>query len=238
MSLDSAASMSDNSSLWVPVGSRSPQSMANMRIVAHRGFWQTQDEKNTRAAFERALEGGFGIETDVRDALGKLVISHDMPRGAELEFGAVLDLCSKFPDSRPLALNVKSDGMQKAMRDELARCATTGHYVFDMSVPDTLGYLREGIPVFTRLSEFEPVPAFAAKAVGVWLDAFESDWFDIDSVRDLVERGKHVCVVSPELHGRDHAGVWKRLLDSPSCGSPLLSICTDFPDRAAEYFRG
>jgi hypothetical protein len=33
--------------------------------------------KKTLAAFERALQNGFGIETDFRDHNGKVVISHD-----------------------------------------------------------------------------------------------------------------------------------------------------------------
>ena len=27
-----------------------------MKIIAHRGFWKTQDEKNIRKALERAME--------------------------------------------------------------------------------------------------------------------------------------------------------------------------------------
>lgn len=48
-----------------------------IKIIAHRGMWFQQDEKNTFPAFERALQNGFGIETDFRDCNGELVISHD-----------------------------------------------------------------------------------------------------------------------------------------------------------------
>jgi glycerophosphoryl diester phosphodiesterase len=37
----------------------------------------TESEQNTEAAFRRALENGFGIETDFRDCGGSLVVSHD-----------------------------------------------------------------------------------------------------------------------------------------------------------------
>jgi hypothetical protein len=228
--LESLASMSDN---------RGRQVRAKMiRIVAHRGYWRTTDEKNNAIAFERALEAGYGIETDVRDAVGTLVISHDMPRGGEMELGDFLRRCARFPDARPLALNVKADGMQRAMAAQLSACGVHGHFVFDMSVPDALAYIREGVPAFTRLSEFEPIPAFLARATGVWLDAFESDWFETDAIRGLLDAGKQVCVVSPELHGRNHVELWRRLRESDTHRSPSMALCTDYPDKAREFFYG
>ena len=41
-------------------------------VRAHRGWWLTPAEKNSKAAFERALAAGYGIETDVRDCDGEL----------------------------------------------------------------------------------------------------------------------------------------------------------------------
>ena len=60
------------------------------KILAHRGFWQSEDEKNTKVAFERAFDNGFGIETDLRDIKGTIVISHNMPTGDEMTFEEVL----------------------------------------------------------------------------------------------------------------------------------------------------
>ena len=42
-----------------------------MKIIAHRGYWLIDDEKNTELAFERALRANFGIETDLRKSLVK-----------------------------------------------------------------------------------------------------------------------------------------------------------------------
>ena len=50
-------------------------------ILAHRGFWTEPAEKNSREALERAFREGFGIETDIRDRNGALVVSHDPPVG-------------------------------------------------------------------------------------------------------------------------------------------------------------
>ena len=50
-----------------------------MKIIAHRGFWKKPEKQNTLGAFYAAIKKGFGIETDVRDYKGKLVISHNVP---------------------------------------------------------------------------------------------------------------------------------------------------------------
>ncbi len=36
-----------------------------MLILAHRGIWKDEREKNTLPALKRALSEGFGIETEV-----------------------------------------------------------------------------------------------------------------------------------------------------------------------------
>jgi glycerophosphoryl diester phosphodiesterase len=84
-----------------------------MIILSHRGYWKHPDEKNTRQAFVRSFDMGYGTETDVRDCAGKLVISHDMPRGTEMLFEEVLQIM----DGRnlPLAINIKADGLGEAI---------------------------------------------------------------------------------------------------------------------------
>ena len=54
-----------------------------LKILAHRGLWTIENEKNTIEALRNALEEGFGIETDIRDCCGEIVISHNPPKGNE-----------------------------------------------------------------------------------------------------------------------------------------------------------
>ncbi len=70
-----------------------------IEIFAHRGYWLKESEKNTKTAFERAFDSGFGIETDLRDIKGTIVISHNMPKGDEMTFEELLKLFDgrKFP---------------------------------------------------------------------------------------------------------------------------------------------
>ena len=48
-----------------------------MLIISHRGYWGQNVNKNTKDAFKRSFNLGFGTETDIRDHDGTLVISHD-----------------------------------------------------------------------------------------------------------------------------------------------------------------
>lgn len=208
-----------------------------MKILAHRGHWITPLEKNALVAFERALQGGFGIETDLRDAQGGIVISHDMPRGGEMSLDDFLALCAAHPAARPLALNVKADGMQALVRDALAAHRISDAYVFDMAVPDTLGYLAQGVPTYVRCSEYESPEPLLARAEGIWLDAFQGEWYTPDDILGWLNRDKAVCLVSPELHKRPHLAFWSQLRDSGLHRHALLSLCTDFPTDAKEFFR-
>lgn len=207
-----------------------------MKFIAHRGLWTQESEKNTLQAFERAVSEGFGIETDVRDCCGRLVISHDMPSGSEISLEDFLDIvASRQVDCTvPLALNVKADGMSVMLSNSLLLRPGLDVFVFDMSVPDMRHYFNVEAPVFTRLSDIEPVPVLVNRASGVWLDCFESDWFSLSHISPLLEAGLRVCVVSPELHGRGYSRMWG-MLKKISFSDDLL-LCTDFPREARDFF--
>lgn len=206
-----------------------------MIILAHRGAWFAPEERNSRAAFERAFAAQFGVETDVRDHDGRLVIAHDPPSGpGQISFDDFLDLYGRMGAPGELAINIKADGLSALVEDALARAGIANAFVFDMSAPETLRYLRGGLKVFTRESEYERPPAFYDRAKGVWLDCFESDWIDEEAVRRHLSAGKSVCVVSPELHGRPHEAAWTALRGVAS--EPQLMLCTDMPYAARDYF--
>src|SRR3546814_1451366 len=95
-----------------------------MQILAHRGFWNVPEEKNSWTAIERAFASGFGIETDIRDQHGRLVISHDPPSGRCIDFQDVLALHRRHGAPGPMALNVKADGLQGLFTAEFAGAPT------------------------------------------------------------------------------------------------------------------
>ena len=205
-----------------------------MQILAHRGWWIAAEEKNSKAAFVRAFEAGYGIETDLRDYGGKVVVAHDMPVSPDLmNFESLLELYKATCTNGVLALNIKADGLQALVAEALRRYEVDNVFVFDMAVPDALAYLRTPIKTFTRHSEYEPVPAFYLQAHGVWVDCFVSEWIDAEVIRNHAEAGKAVALVSPELHQRPHEKVWESWRE---CVYSNILLCTDFPAEADALF--
>lgn len=199
-----------------------------MRIISHRGYWREPSEKNSRTAFARTLEAGFGTETDVRDLVGQLVVAHDPPSGREM---AWCELVAMFEGKGlPLAVNVKADGLAPLLRRAFGESATPW-FAFDMSGPETVRYAREGLPYYTRHSDVEPQPILYAEAAGVWLDSFTDDqWIRTDVICRHLDAGKAVCVVSSELHGREPARLWERLAELKDAAE--VTLCTDRPEDA------
>ncbi len=203
-----------------------------MKIISHRGFWHATEEKNQRVAFERSVAMRFGIETDIRDYQGTLVISHDIPTGNEITLTEFLDIVGD--SSITLAMNIKSDGLALPFKSIMERKKIKKWFAFDMSIPDMRSYAHNNLAIFTRLSELEPTPVLLDKSAGIWLDAFNSTWYTAEQIKQYLDAEKFVCVVSPELHQRDHQNVWEILQTLAS--HPNLLLCTDFPDKAQSYF--
>lgn len=203
-----------------------------MEIISHRGYWIKQNEKNSIQAFHRTFNMGFGTETDIRDSNGQIVISHDIPMGGEMLFD---NFCAISKESNcTLALNIKSDGLAKKVKEIINLNNIQNWFVFDMSIPDMISYINIGCPVFTRLSDIESIPYLLNESIGVWLDSFQSDWYNEKTITDLLGKGKKVCIVSPELHGRESDNNWNMLMNLTFHKD--LILCTDYPEKAKLYF--
>lgn len=211
-----------------------------MKVISHRGWWLTPEEKNTEVAFRRSFEAGFGTETDVRDHNGRLVIAHDMPTGKELPFSEFLALYREScAGDLPLALNIKADGLGALLAQQVAAAGLAAWFTFDMSVPDFMVQHQLGLPAYTRRSDVECLPVLETLASGVWLDSFVDRPLDVAFLAEAAAVKKPVCLVSAELHKRSHLTQWatlRQFLSQPSAGSNL-TLCTDIPDAAVTYFK-
>ncbi len=208
-----------------------------MRVLSHRGYWKTREEKNAPSAFERSFGLGFGTETDLRDLGGALVVAHDPPLPGAMGARDLFEVHRRLAPQSALALNIKADGLQKLVKPLLDEYEVQDAFVFDMSIPDTVQWAKLGVPFFTRHSDVEPEPNLYAEAAGVWLDAFHGDWWDVDVLDRHLDAGKRICIVSPDLHGRAVEPVWQSLAkrsDLVALDGPELMICTDMPEQAAE----
>ena len=207
-----------------------------MNIIAHRGFWLKPEEKNTIEAFIKAFDSGHGVETDIRDDRGKLVISHDMPNGSELLFDDFLALLKGR--NLPLAINIKSDGIINPLKDSLERFNIQNYFTFDMSFPESRKYIKNNLHPLLGLSEFHSLFFDQTEYAGIWLDSFERDWFNEELILRWLNKlqDKPICIVSPELHNRDHLPLWKMLKDANLHHKKAIAICTDYPDQADQFF--
>jgi len=208
-----------------------------LKILDHRGYWKTPEEKNSLPALNKSLNQNRGIETDIRDCNGELVIAHNPADALAPKLDALLSAYSQLPQKTLLALNVKADGLYPLLSDIFNRynVGFDDYFLFDMSLPEQYMYIKHGFSVFTRSSEFEPVPAFINECKGVWLDQFTDCNHIINNLPSYIKAGKIICVVSPELHSRPHEPLWEFLQKYRH--NEKIYICTDKPDEAEAYFQ-
>jgi hypothetical protein len=207
-----------------------------LKIICHRGYWKSKGEQNTLESFENAFASGYSVETDIRDMGGELVISHDPPKGDCLDARYLFESYSRWSTSVPLALNIKADGLAQPLGLLLHEYQIEKYFVFDMSIPDTIPYMQKKMNFYSRESEYEVAPAFYDLAAGVWMDSFISNWVTEECIAAHLASGKNVCIVSPELHRRNHIQFWNELGRMGVASSSRLSLCTDFPAEAEALF--
>ncbi len=209
-----------------------------MIIIAHRGYWNEKIPRNSPEALYCALKNGYGFESDLRDYMGRLVVSHNIADASSQDAGEVFNCLAEYKDRYCFAINIKADGLKELLQGYLQRYNISNYFLFDMSVPQMVEFEEMGLRFFTRQSEVEPVPCMYDKAAGVWIDGFwGTDWITERILSEHIRNGKDVCVVSPDLHGRqDYRLFWKQLvsyrLDFSRC-----MLCTDHPDEARAFFR-
>ena len=209
-----------------------------MKILAHRGFWNANIERNSPMAIRQALEHGYGFESDVRDYRGRLVISHNIADEFCQDAEEVFEWLHEFNDEYCFAINIKADGLKDILRSYIDKYKISNYYLFDMSVPQMVEFREMGFRYFTRQSEVEPTPCMYEDATGVWLDGFWStNWITEELIQGHIKNGKEVCLVSPDLHGNEYREFWKNLKIWNVDNTKIL-LCTDHPDEAKEFFYG
>lgn len=175
--------------------------MNNCQIIAHRGNWNLPHplKKNSIEAFESALLSKYGVEIDVRDQNSNLVVEHDLPINSKNYLESYFKKYTELNSQSILALNIKSDGLSEKINTLIQRYNIKNYFVFDMSIPDTLPYIKNGMIVFMRLSEYEEWTDLHRHASGIWLDYF-SQYYDVKRALSKIKSTQKVCLVSPELH--------------------------------------
>lgn len=214
-----------------------------MKIIAHRGFWEREKEKNSLGAFKRAIVNGYGIEFDLRDYKRELVVAHNMTTSRSLKlYDVFAKLCKLDNFSKGVyAINIKCDSIEKEVFAFVKHFKITRNsFVFDMSFPSTYIFYRfyKNLNIAVRQSEFETFPLLYSQIKWLWLDEFQRHWISNKIITKHIKNGKKLCIVSPELHGRKHKKIWRQYLDLPKKILRSVYLCTDFPEEADFVFNG
>lgn len=164
-----------------------------MNFICHR--------VNTIDALSK-IDKKHGVEIDLRDEQGVLILSHDpFAEGEHFE-----DFLEAY-EHGTLILNIKSERIEHKVLECLKRQNIENYFFLDSSFP--MIYLLSNAgerKIALRFSEFEgmdTIRAMAGKVDWVWVDCFTKFPLSSDEYHELKALGYKLCLVSPELQGRD-----------------------------------
>ncbi len=192
-----------------------------MKIIAHRR--NTINELN-------ASPTKYGVEVDIRSCGNKLIIHHD-----PFVDGESFDDWVAAYRHGTLILNVKEEGLEARLIALMKSHGIDDYFFLDQSFPFLVKWANMGERrCAIRVSEFESIATaltLAGKVDWVWVDCFTRFPLSEDDARRLKEASFRLCLVSPELQGRDAA------TEIPQLAKLLVerniqadAVCTKRPD--------
>ncbi|MCE9547596.1 MAG: hypothetical protein K8T25_19175 [Planctomycetia bacterium] len=168
----------------------------------------------------------LGVELDLRDHGSRLVLAHNPFQDGE-DFEEYL----RHYRHGLMILNVKSERIEHRVLELVAAAGIENYFLLDCSFPMIRLLVQRGEHrIAVRFSEFEPVEAalaLAGQVDWVWVDCFTRMPLSDRTYEQLKAHFK-LCVVSPELQGRDPATIaeYRRQLRD----FPVDAVCTKRPD--------
>jgi hypothetical protein len=104
-------------------------------------------------------------------------------------------------------LNVKEEGLEKQLISIMKSKGITDFFFLDQSFPFLVKWASAGERrCAVRVSEFESIETaltLSGKIDWVWVDCFTHFSLSEIEAKQLKEAGFKLCIVSPELQGRD-----------------------------------
>lgn len=165
-----------------------------MEFIAHR--------INSKSELQN-LSVDFGVELDLRDhSNGHIQIAHD-PFAEGERFDEYLEQYRHGT----MILNIKSERIEFQILELLEKHAIDNYFFLDSSFPMIHKLASNGeSKIALRFSEFEGMDTLEmmkSKVDWVWVDCFTKLPIDADIYSRLKQMGYKLCLVSPELQGRD-----------------------------------
>jgi len=192
-----------------------------MKLISHR--CNTLEELN-------ATPVKYGVEVDIRSFGTQLIINHEPFEAGEL----FEDWLSSYQHGT-LILNVKEEGLESRLISLMKKNGINDYFFLDQSFPFLVKCANhDEHRCAVRVSEFESIEtalSLAGQVDWVWVDNFTC--FPLSQVEGklLKKMGFKLCLVSPELHGKDaevEIPLFAKMLDVR--GIIADAICTKRPD--------
>ena len=191
-----------------------------MKIIKHR----CNTIKDLKATPIR-----YGAEVDIRSEGSELIIHHEPFIGGES--------FEKWIDSYKhgtLILNVKEEGLEERTIALLRSKGITDYFFLDQSFPFLIKWSKKGENrCAVRVSEFESIETtltLAGKVDWVWVDCFSK--FPLSKIDEqrLKQAGFKLCLVSPELQGREaETGIPSLIKLLSELKIQVDAVCTKHP---------
>jgi hypothetical protein len=165
-------------------------------IIAHR--INTLDKTAAAAIFSHV----DGIEFDIRDSAGRIIVQHDPYKEGQLfdEFASCCDPAKFY------IVNVKSEGIETEAIRILDSYGCRKFFLLDCSIPMIIKLGRAGeTRIAARFSEYESIETVIALSPyiqWVWVDVFTRLPLTSQIQERFHARGLKLCLVSPELQAQ------------------------------------
>lgn len=171
-----------------------------MLIIKHR-INSIKDLKDT--------PNNFGVEFDLHSYKNKLVVHHD-PFIDAINFD---DWLTHYNHSY-MFINIKEEGIENRVIDSINKTGNDRFLLFDLSFPSIINLSKIGFTkIAMRMSKYESINTvfnLKGKIDWIWLDMFDDEMpISTDNFKKLQSFGMKICIVSPELQGRDQSSLLK-----------------------------
>jgi hypothetical protein len=192
-----------------------------MKIISHR--------RNTIAELE-STDKNYGVEVDIRSKGNRLIIHHD-----PFVSGECFVKWLTVYQHGTLILNVKEEGLEERLINLMVSEGITDYFFLDQSFPFLVLWSQKGEHrCAARVSEFETVEtaiSLAGKIDWVWVDCFTKFPLSYQNFARLKEAKLKLCLVSPELQGRDPKVEIPQMADILDQRNIVAdAVCTKWPE--------
>lgn len=164
-----------------------------MRLISHR--------RNTVSELINT-PAKYGVEVDIRSCGEQLIIHHD-----PCVTGESFEEWIAVYKHGTLILNVKEEGLESRLISLMQAHGIEDYFFLDQSFPFLVKWAKAGERrCAVRVSEFESVDSaltLAGKVDWVWVDCFTHFPLSALDGQRLKDAGFKLCMVSPELQGRN-----------------------------------